>query len=66
MKVTVALVLVSLSAVVIGVLNKRWAIACAFFVLHIAIGSFIIGCMSHWAEAHQRIASQSVSYVHGG
>ncbi len=56
MKFTVAIVIVTLSAVVIGIFNRRWAIACAFFVLHIAIGSFIIGCMSHWAAEHQQVA----------
>jgi len=56
MKFTVAIVIVTLLAVVFGIFNRRWAIACTFFVLHIAIGSFIIGCMSHWSVEHQHVA----------
>ena len=65
MKFTVAIVIVTLSAVLIGIFNRRWAIACTFIVLHIAIGSFIIGCMLHWAAEHQHMASPSGSYAHG-
>lgn len=65
MTFTVALVLVTFTAVVIGIFNRRWAILCAFFVLHIAIGSFIIGCMSHWAAEHREAESPFGSYAHG-
>lgn len=65
MKFAVAIVIVTLSAVVFGIFNRRWAIACTFFVLHIAIGSFIIGCMSHWAAEHQHVAYPSGSHASG-
>jgi undecaprenyl pyrophosphate phosphatase UppP len=66
MKFTVAIVIVTLSAVVFGIFNRRWAIACTFFVLHIAVGSFIIGCILHWAAAeHQHVAYPSVSHAPG-
>jgi hypothetical protein len=51
--------------VVIGIINRRWSIACTFFVLHVAVGSFIIGCMSHWASEHQHVASPYGSYAPG-
>jgi hypothetical protein len=57
MKFTVVIVIVTLLAVVFGIFNRRWAIACTFFVLHVAIGSFILGCVSHWASGHQHAAS---------
>ena len=65
MKFAVAVVIVTFSAVVFGIFNRRWAIACTFFVLHVAIGSFIIGCMSHWASEHQHVASPSGSHAPG-
>jgi hypothetical protein len=34
-------------------------------VLHIAIGSFIIGCMTHWAAEHQHVACPSGSHASG-
>jgi undecaprenyl pyrophosphate phosphatase UppP len=65
MKFAVAIVIVTLSAVVIGIFNRRWAIACAFFVLHIAVGSLIIGCMTHWATEHQHLAYAPGSHAPG-
>lgn len=60
-----AIFLITLSAVVFGFFNKRWAVACSLFVLHIAIGSFIIGCMSHLLSEHQQVASPYKTFVHG-
>jgi hypothetical protein len=34
-------------------------------VLHVAIGSFIIGCMSHLAAGHQHVAYPSGSHAPG-
>ena len=63
---TTAIVVITFSAVVFGISNRRWAAACAFFVLHIALGGFIIGCMSYWASEHHRVASPSVLYKEVG
>ena len=65
MKFTVAIVIVTLSVVVFGIFNRRWAIACTFLVLHIAIGSFIVGCMSHWAVERQHASYPSGLHAPG-
>lgn len=55
----IAIVAITLTAVVFGIFNRRWAAACAFFVLHIALGGLIVGCMTYWSSEHHRMASQS-------
>lgn len=47
----------ALAAVLFGVYNRRWAVACALFVLHIVIGGFIIGCMVQGNPERQKVAS---------
>ena len=65
MKSSVTILVIMFTAVVLGIFNKRWAVACALFVLHIAIGSFIIGCVSHWASERQNVAFPSGHYIIG-
>lgn len=62
MKFAIATVVITLTAVVFGIFNRRWAVACAFFVLHVALGGFIVGCMSHWASERHHVASPSRLY----
>ena len=62
MKLAIATVTIMFTAVVFGIFNRRCAVACALFVLHIALGSFIIGCMSHWVSEHQRVAVPGRQY----
>ena len=59
----VAVLLIMLMAVVFGIFKKRRAVACAMFVLHVAIGSFIYDCVSHWATEHPNMASPSGKYT---
>lgn len=65
MKFTIIVVIVAFSAVVFGIFNRRWAIACTFFVLHLAIGSFIIVCMTHWAAERQHMSYPSGMHAPG-
>jgi hypothetical protein len=57
------ILMIIFSAVIFGIFNRRWSIACSIFVLHIAIAGFIIGCVAHWPSAHQRMASPSGQYA---
>ncbi|GFE61198.1 hypothetical protein [Geobacter sp. AOG2] len=66
MKLIIATVVIVFTAVVFGIYNRRWATACAFFVLHIALGGFVIGCMSHWASEHRHVASPTMLYNETG
>ena len=63
MKCAVAVLAVSLSAVVLGIFNRRWAVPCALFVIHLAICIFILSCASHFASEHQHMASPSGASV---
>jgi len=56
---TVVLLVVMFVAVEFGIIYKKWAFACSMLVLHIAIGSVVVCCVSDWNSENQSIASPS-------
>lgn len=55
----VVILSISLAAVLVGFFNRRWARACALLVLHIAIASFVWGCVNYMTSKEHCVASRS-------
>lgn len=62
---TITVLVIIFSAVVVGIFNRRWAVACAILVLHVAIAGFVMDCVSSWSSKHQRMASPTGSHALG-
>ena len=55
MKFDIVLLVISLVAVVLGIRQRRWAVACALFVLHLALAGAIVDYISYRITTHQNM-----------